>query len=239
MLRLSLRSSMLVIADSEATKRDLVSRLGIAGDRIRVVYLGVGPEFHPVSDGDEARMRLRLPQRYLIYVGRLEPRKNVKRLIQAYALARRQGVDIPLVLAGQPSWLYRDVLELPRKLGIEEHVLVTGFVPYEDLPAVYSLAVAVLFAPLYEGFGLPVLEAMACGTPVVTSNVSSPPEIAGHAALLVDPLDVEELAAAIVRVADERELRERLAAAGPRRASAFSWARTARETVAVYEEAVA
>jgi glycosyltransferase involved in cell wall biosynthesis len=240
MTRMAVRLAACVIAISEATRRDLVRRLGVPEERVRVIHYGLNPLFGPVEDARasaDALARHGLPERFLIYVGTLEPRKNVDRLIEAYALARRQGVQVPLVLAGQRGWKYAATLRRPEELGIAEHVLFRDYIPQPDLPAVYSRTDALVFTTLYEGFGLPPLEALACGAPVITSNVSSLPEVVGDAGLLVDPRRVEAIAEAIVRVATDAPLRARLAEAGPRRAAQFSWERAARETVAVYEDA--
>ena len=241
-IRLTARLATRIIAISQATKRDLVRLAGARPERVHVVYYGLNPVFRPVTDPARlaaVRARYRLPERFLIYVGTIEPRKNVDRILQGYALARaRHGVQVPLVLAGQRGWLYQDTVALPERLGISEHVRWTDYIPQHDLPAVYSQATALVFPTLYEGFGLPLLEAMACGTPVITANVSAMPEVVGDAALLVDPLNVEEIGAAIDRVSADPELRARLAVAGPNRARQFTWERAARETVAVYEEAV-
>jgi glycosyltransferase involved in cell wall biosynthesis len=243
MTRLSAHSASRIITVSRATRDDLSALLGVPERRTSVVYSGLDPVFRPVRDPATlaaVRARYGLPPRFLIYLGRIEPRKNVDRLLRGYALAReRFGVQIPLVLVGKPSWLYTDTLHLPAQLGIAEHVLLTDYLPQADLPAVYSQAEALVFATLYEGFGLPLLEAMACGTPVITSNVSSMPEVVGDVGLLVDPLSVEQIAGAIARVLEDQALRARLREAGPERARHFTWERAAQETVAVYEEAAA
>jgi glycosyltransferase involved in cell wall biosynthesis len=243
MTRVAARLATRVIAVSHATRGDLVQLTGAPGRKIRVVHNGLGHGWSSVSDPstrEALRQRYRLPARFLLYVGRLEPRKNLDRLIRAYAIAReRFGVTTPLVLAGKPSWLYMATLDLPRQLGITEHVrFLTEFIPDPDLPTLYSLSDALVFPSLYEGFGLPVLEAMACGVPVLTGNVSSMPELTGDNAVLVDPYNIHEMAHGLRRILDDELLRARLAAGGPKRASSFSWERAARETVAVYEEAV-
>lgn len=241
MVRLSARLATRVIAISQATREDLIKLAGAPPNRIRVVYNGVNPVFRPISQPEvlaAVRARNGLPDRFLIYVGTIEPRKNVDRILEGYALARkRHGVRVPLVLVGQRGWLYDGALKLPDQLGIREHIVLTDYIPLADLPAVYSQCEALVFPTLFEGFGLPPLEAMACGAPVITSNVSSLPEVVGDVGLLVNPLSTQEIAAAIHRVLTDQELRARLAEAGPRRAGQFTWDRAARETVAVYEEA--
>jgi glycosyltransferase involved in cell wall biosynthesis len=242
MTRMSVRRATLVIANSKATRDDLVTHLGVPATKIRVVYYGLNPIFAPVRERavlDAARARHGLPERFLIFVGTIEPRKNLDRVIQAYALARRlYGIDIPLVLAGQLGWLYERTIQLPRVLGIEEHVRFVPYIPQADLPAVYSQSDGLVFPTLYEGFGLPIIEALGCGAPVLTSRTSAMPEVAGGLAVLVDQFDVESIAQGLHGLLADRDYRVRTAEFGPSWASEFTWERAARETVAVYEEAL-
>ena len=241
------RSATRVLADSEATRRDLVNYYHTPPDRIAVVYPGRDETLAPVSDpallaGVRARYGLADP--YLLYVGTLQPRKNLVRLVQAFSrlpallAGQEQPPHLPgLVLAGMKGWLHDEIVSQVRALGLEGQVLLPGYVPEDDLPALLSGALAFVFPSLYEGFGLPVLEAMACGTPVICSNTSSLPEVAGDAALLVDPHDVESLARAMLRLLMNGHLRSELAARGLEQARRFSWRRCARETLAVLEAA--
>ncbi|MCL4534357.1 MAG: glycosyltransferase family 4 protein, partial [Bacteroidetes bacterium] len=176
-----------------------------------------------------------VPERFILYLGTLEPRKNVERLIEAYARLKRAG-EIPhkLVLGGARGWLYDRIFARVHELSLEEDVLFTSYIPYHELPLWYNLADIFIYPSLYEGFGLPPLEAMACGTPVVTSSGSSLPEVVGAAAMTVDPLDVSAIASAIARVLNEPSLRERLKAEGPRRAARFSWTNAAEQTLKTY-----
>jgi glycosyltransferase involved in cell wall biosynthesis len=238
------QASVLVLADSLATRQDLIRYYGLSADKISVVYPGRDETLTPVTEPTmlaAIRARYDLHQPYLLYVGTLHPRKNLVRLVQAYAqlLSEPAGhAPIPLlVLAGQKGWLYREISDEVRRLGLGERVRFTGFVPEEDLAALLSGALAFAFPSLYEGFGLPVVEAMACGTPVVCSQASSLPEVAGDAALLVDPLDTEALAAALVRVVSDEGLRHDLVLRGFQQVRSFSWQRCARETLDVLEEA--
>ena len=238
------RASTLVLADSLATREDLVRYYHLAPEKIRVVYPGRDETLTPVTDPTllaAVRARYDLQQPYLLYVGTLHPRKNLVRLVQAFArLLSRPAAGSPrplLVLAGQKGWLYAEIDEAVRRLGLEGHVRLPGYVPDEDLPALLSGALAFVFPSLYEGFGLPVVEAMACGTPVVCSRVSSLPEVAGDAALLVDPLEVEAIAAVLARVVGDEGLRRELIERGFERARQFSWQRCARETLDALEEA--
>jgi glycosyltransferase involved in cell wall biosynthesis len=180
----------------------------------------------------------------LLYVGTLHPRKNLVRLVQAFALLLRSSFSMPeplssdlqLVLAGQKGWLYDELFAQVRELGLAQRVVLTGYVPDADLPALLSGALAFVFPSLHEGFGLPVLEAMACATPVVCSSVSSLPEVAGDAALLVDPLDTESLAGAIGRIVTDEGLRRTLVERGLRQIRGFSWQRCAKEILQILEE---
>jgi glycosyltransferase involved in cell wall biosynthesis len=170
-------------------------------------------------------------------VGTIEPRKNLPKLIEGFARRRRNG-DLPhqLVCAGPYGWLSRDIEDLIERLGVEDAVTFTGYVPFEDLASLYNLAEMFVFPSLYEGFGLPVIEAMACGTPVITGQVPALTEVAGGAVEQVDLLDGESLGAAMVRLAGNRQRRRDLAALGLQRAAAFSWDRAAHETLSIYRQ---
>ena len=234
------REAERVIVPSHATKRDVVRHVGLPEDRVVVTPGGCEPRFRPVhSEGALRRVAARygLPSRYVLAVGTLEPRKNLTALLEAFARLRRgRAIDpsLRLVLAGARGWLDEPIFRTVRALGLERAVHFPGFIDDDDLPAVYSGAALFVFPSLYEGFGLPPLEAMACGVPVVTSNVSSMPEVAGDAAVLVDPRDVDGLASAIARVSGDEALRASLRAAGIARARQFSWETTARRTLDAY-----
>ncbi len=230
-----------VIAVSECTKKDIVRLYGPDEGNIRVIYEGVNPHFRPepTEVTAAARERYGLSERFILCVSTIEPRKNLTSLLEAYHVLRNQGTENKLVIVGKKGWLYESFFRRLRELGLENEVIFPGFVPDEDLPALYSAADLFVFPSLYEGFGLPVLEAMACGAPVVTSNTSSLPEVAGEAALLVDPTSVEELAGDMRRVLEKEELREELRAKGPKQAAKFRWENAARETLSVYEAVLA
>ncbi|MFN2243849.1 MAG: glycosyltransferase family 4 protein [Anaerolineae bacterium] len=246
--RYNARIATRVIADSIATRNDLLRYYRVPGERIEVVYPGRDEALGPVRDPEvlqDVRARYGLSEPYLLYVGTLHPRKNLVRLVQAFSAftkAMAAGPAKPkaepqLVLAGQKGWLYEEILNQVRKLDLVDRVVFTGYVPDADLPAVLSGAVAFVFPSLYEGFGLPVLEAMACGTPVICSNVSSLPEVAGEAALQVDPLDVEALAEAIHWVISDAGLRATLVERGYEQVQRFSWQRCASQVLQVLEDA--
>jgi glycosyltransferase involved in cell wall biosynthesis len=234
----SARRADIVLADSECTKADVVELLGVDVSRVVVVYPGVESRFQRVQDQhtlDAVRQRYNLPDRFALGLGTLQPRKNLGRLIEAYAGMREGlGSGLHLVIAGGAGWMYEGVFRRVAELGLQNLVSFPGYIADEDLPALYSLADLFVFPSLYEGFGLPVLEAMACGTPVVTSAVSSLPEVAGDAALLVDPLDTQALAEAMRRVMDDAKLRSEMVQKGLDQARRFTWSGSARQLLETY-----
>ena len=234
----SVRRADLVLADSVATRRDLIDLLGAPEPKTAALYSGVDQEFRPVRDAamlEAVRQRYRLPEHFILSLGTLQPRKNYRRLILAYdQLRQRPDFAWQLVIAGRPGWLYDDLGGLVSERGLEGRVHFVTNATDADLPALFSLADAFVLLSLYEGFGLPPLEAMACGTPVLVSNVSSLPEVVGDAGLQVDPLDVDAIAAALGRLLGDTALRRRLAEAGMKRAERFSWERAAEELVGHY-----
>jgi glycosyltransferase involved in cell wall biosynthesis len=240
--RWNAQQATLVLADSQATKDDLVRAYGVEPDKIRVVHLGRDETLGPVRDPDALAAvweRLGIGGRYLLYVGTLQPRKNLARVIEAFGrLAGDPALaDIRLVLAGKRGWLYDDLFTQVARAGLAERVIFPGYIADADLPALLSASLAFVFPSLYEGFGIPVLEAGACGVPVITSNTSSLPEVAGDAALLVDPHDVDAIADAMYRLVTDADLRAELTRRGQENIKRFSWEKCARETLAVLVEA--
>jgi glycosyltransferase involved in cell wall biosynthesis len=237
----SIRRAQRVISVSEATRADIIGFVpGAAPARLAVVPLATSAQFTnapaPAAE-EEVRRRYSLPAEFALHVSRIEPGKNLAAVLEALAILRGRGLEVPLVVAGAPTHHLRELERLWTELGIAAQVRCLGAVPAADLPHLYRLAKVFLFPSLHEGFGLPVLEAFASGTPTITARCSSLPEVAGEAALLVDPRRADELAAALGKVWRHAELRELLRARGLRRALDFSWERTAVETARVYREA--
>lgn len=237
----SARRATLVVTIAESTKRDLVERFAAPSDHVRVIYPAIDADYQPVIDPvlrASFRARLHLPERYILYLGTLEPRKNLLTLIEAYATLRALDADAPpLILAGAKGWYYQEVFDRVRSLGLERNVSFAGYVSREDQPLWYSCADLFVYPSIYEGFGLPVVEALACGTPTVTSNVSSLPEAGGDVALLVDPGSQDALAHAMREVLANPTMRPRMVEVGPQWARKFSPARMADEYADVYREA--
>jgi glycosyltransferase involved in cell wall biosynthesis len=227
-----------VIAVSESTKADLVRLLRVPAERVSVVHEGVEERFRPLpaTAVDAFRRRQDLPDHFVLYVGSLEPRKNLPLLLRAYHRLRHEGqTDWPLVLAGGKGWLYEEIFRTVQDLGLQESVRFPGFVLYDELPLWYNAAGLFVYPSLYEGFGLPALEAMACGTPVVVSAASSLPEVVGSAGVVVDCAhDEVPLSRAMGELIGGAARRAHYAAAGPVRAATFSWTQAVQETVAVY-----
>jgi glycosyltransferase involved in cell wall biosynthesis len=235
--RLSARRARCIIAVSESTKRDVVRLLGVSPEEVEVVYSGIDEVFRPLNEDQVAVFRSKrgLPERFILFVGTIEPRKNVTRLIEAFATLRPcDPAPLKLVIGGAKGWFYEDVFARVEELGLEGQVMFPGYIPVSELPLWYNAAELFVYPSLYEGFGLPPLEAMACGTPVVAANTSSLPEVVGEAGLTVDPLDVEGLAEAMRQVLSNEILWQEMRERGLQRAKGFSWTKTAQETVQVY-----
>jgi len=230
------RRAAAVIADSQSTRHDLIELVGAAPQKVHVIFPGVAPAYR-VLPASEARAHVRrrfgLDEGYILFVGTIEPRKNLDTLVEA---CRRLSWPAPLVIAGSVGWRAADIHRRLQSLQQQGHVRLLGYVPDEDLPALFNAARVFAYPSWYEGFGLPVLEAMACGTPVVTSNVSSLPEVAGPAALLVAPADAQALADALARLLHDEALAADLRERGLARTPGFSWQRTVRETAALYRQ---
>jgi len=226
-----------IITVSECSKHDIVKHYGLDPAKITVIHEAASSECVPASQAavDAIRRRYGLPERFLIHVSTIEPRKNLMRLAEALQRLRDEGLIIPLVMTGAKGWLYDDLFRRLDELDIREDVHLTGYVPAEDLAVLVSAATVATMPSVYEGFGLPVLEAMACGTPVVCSNASSLPEVGGDAARYFDPYDVAAMAEAIRVVWTDADLRAEMREQGLEQAARFSWKRAAQETLSLYE----
>jgi len=238
-----LRAADAIIAVSECSQRDAMRLYGTPAEKFRVIPEGVDARFKPLADSvrlNQVRDKYRLPERFVLFVGTIEPRKNLTTLFEAMAARRERGLEPwPLVIAGKQGWLYEPILQRIADLGLQDAVHLTGFFPDDDLPALYSAATLLAMPSRYEGFGLPVLEAMACGVPVVSSSTSSLPEVAGDAALLVPPDDVSGWADAITRVWNDASLRGQLRERGRAQAARFTWENAAQQTSEVYRQITA
>lgn len=236
----SARKADMIIAISESSKNDIIRCLHLPEEKVRVIYPGADESFRPVQDEEgleQVKSRYGIKKDFILTVGVLEPRKNLDRLIRAFdLLLSKDGFDLQMVIVGKKGWAYQPILDLPDHLGLQDRVIFTGYVPEEDLPLLYNGACLFVYPSIYEGFGIPVLEAMACGTPVITSNVSSIPEVAGDAALLVDPYDIQAIAQAIEKLLGDEELKGKMKHAGLKQARQFSWEKMALLTLEVYKE---
>ena len=235
---LAVRRASFIITDSEHARREIVEMFGVADGRIAVTPLGYPPAMDDPPDPVRAagvRQRFGLPDRYILYVGTIQPRKNLNMLIEAFAILRSNGdTTLKLVIAGRKGWLYEALFARITSLGLEQDVIFTGFVPDEDLPGLYDGACLFVYLSLFEGFGLPPLEAMARGVPVVTSNTTSLPEVVGEAGITVSPHSRDDVVEGMRRVLSDTATADNLRQAGKARARHFSWDRTERETLALY-----
>ncbi len=234
-----LRRADAIIAVSECTKRDAIRFYSLPPEKITVIYEGVNPALCPVTDAEkiaQARSRYAKNRPFLLFLSTIEPRKNISALVDVLSVLHQRGYTHRLLVVGRKGWLYQSTFDHVKKTGMESEVEFLDFVPDEELAALFAACDAFVFTSLYEGFGLPPLEAMACGAPVVCSNASSLPEVVGDAALLVNPKNVGEIVAAVERVITDRALRDDLRAKGITQATKFSWERAARETLKVYEK---
>ena len=233
-----LRRADAIIAVSECSKRDAMRLYNVPSEKITVIYEGVNPTLRPIDDLNriaDVRARYAKNQPFILCVSTIEPRKNISALVDALKLLRARGLSHRLLIAGRKGWLYQATFDHVRESGMERQVDFLDYVPDADLASLLSACDAFVFPSLYEGFGLPPLEAMTCGAPVVCTNTSSLPEVVGDAALLVNPRDVGEIADAIERVITDRALHDELRAKGIAQAKKFSWEHAAQETLSLYD----
>ena len=204
-----------------------------------MVHLGVESRFRPINNVEDFRLKNNLPSKMILNVGTLEPRKNVVSLIKAFEKLKQKGYkDYKLVIAGEKGWLYKQIFKEVEHRDLKKEILFLGVVKDEDLPMLYNCADMFVYPSLYEGFGLPPLEAMACGIPVITSNTSSLPEVIGDAGIMVDPGDVNSLCEAMYNVLTDKELRCQMSKKGLKRAKLFSWEKAANEILEIYDDAL-
>jgi len=233
----ALMTSDKIISVSNFTKREITNLYPKATKKISVIYHGVGSEFKPADEQEIIRIRKKyqLDKKYILYVGSLKNHKNIHRLIRAFS--KLSSLDIELAIAARLEQRFYNIIQLPLLLGIKEKVKFLGYVPTADLPGLYSGAEAFILPSLIEWFGLPVIEAMACGVPVIASNTGAIPEIAGEAAIYFDPTSTEEIANSIYKVLKDEKLRKYLVKMGFEKIKKFSWKTTAQKTLSVYKEA--
>jgi len=231
------KHASMILTISGYSKQDIVKQFRVAPDKVVVTHLAASPTFRTISVQEILKVKQRYGlDSYILTVGTLEPRKNMIRLLQAFALLRQSGFSYQLVHAGPRGWLFDDILAEVDRLQLQDSVRFLGRVSLEDLVGLYNAATVLVYPSLYEGFGLPVLEAMACGCPVVTSNTSSLPEVVGEAGIMVDPYDVQQLMDAIQKVLEDKALAQDMRQQGLERASLFSWQRCAQETLDAYHQ---
>lgn len=242
-VRRSARQAAQVIALSEYARNDIINSYGLNPDKVKAIPLAAPAHFGPVTDDEEiqrVRQTYGIKGDYILTVGAIQPRKNLSRLVAAYSRLHSVGPagKLPqLVLVGKCAWLYDETLSTIKQLAVSDSVILTGYVPEADLPALYSGALCFVYPSYFEGFGLPPLEAMKCGAPVIVGNQTSLPEVVGDAGVLLDPFDIDDIAAKIEAVVSNGNLRAELRVKGLSRAKLFDWRETARQTLAVYEKA--
>lgn len=229
-----------LIAVSEHTKKDAIKVLGIPENKITVIH-EAADERYKVIDDPKAHHRIREKYKLgdkpiILHIGTLEPRKNLSFLIKSFSIAKKDGLDASLVITGKKGWYYEGLFTLVDELELQDNVIFTGYVDDEDIPTLYNVAAVFTFPSQYEGFGLPPLEAMASGTPVISSNTSSMPEVVGDAGILLPPKNEAKWAEAMTQVISDKKLQQSMRAKGLEQAKKFSWEKCARETIAVYEK---
>jgi len=235
-IKQTVKRADMIITVSEFSKERITEKLRVPDEKIKVIYPGVNAEFYPQEDEPVAKVKdkFRINKRYILYVGKFEPQKNIIRILETFQRVSTLE-DVLLVMAGPFNWYYYIARKKAEELNISDKIVFTGFVRDKEMSALYSGASLFYFPSLYEGFGMPVLEAMACGTPVVTSPVCSIPEVAGDAAIFADPSSPEKMTDAIVRCMNDQVLRDALISKGRKRSEKFSWNETAVKTLEAYQ----
>jgi len=236
-----LKNTDRIITISENSKKDIIKILKVPEEKIIVTYLGIENKFKQVKDKqllERIRKKYKLPKRFILFVGTIEPRKNLTSLLSALSDIRKSGLEIQLVIVGRMGWMQNNILEIIEKLNIKRDVVFTGFIKDKDLPCLYNLAEVFVYPSLYEGFGLPVLEAIACGCPVITINTSSLPEVIGEAGILINPNNLNELINSIKKVLTDEKIKNKMINEGFFQAKKFSCQNCAKETLKVYEKLI-
>lgn len=241
-VRSTARSASHIVTDSNYSREDILRTYRLPEERVTTTPLAASSRFKPVEDAQELKLTLNkygIENDYILAVGSIQPRKNIPRLIRAYASLFSQpgaGTHIPkLVIAGKPAWLFKETIKTAAASAARDHIIFTGYVPEVDLPALYTGATCFAYPSIFEGFGIPLLEAMGCGTPTITSDRTCFPEVVGDASLMIDPFDEISIADALRRIISDVSLRQQLRSRGFKQSSLFNWRQTARLTLAVYD----
>jgi glycosyltransferase involved in cell wall biosynthesis len=239
----SVKKAQHILADSQATKDDLINLYAVKEEKVTVLLSGISPRYTPVTSSQlvlTIRNKYNIDKApYLFTIGTIQPRKNYSRCIRALKVLRDAGYDLALVIAGGKGWLEDEMYKTLDETKLHDSVHLIGFADDQDIAALYSGAEAVLFPSLYEGFGFPVLEGMACGTPVITSNISSLPEVAGDAAIMINPYEVEAIADAVKRILEDSTLRSSMIEKGFAQAAKFTWEKSAKQLLQIYANRLA
>lgn len=234
-LKRSCRDADVILTVSQNSRNEIAEFMNVPLDKIEIAYPAVDKAiFHPNKNYNLIKEKYHIHNDYILYFGTLEPRKNITSIIKAFKIISEKNKDINLVLAGKKGWMYDEIFQLVKGLHLEDRVIFTGYVPEEDAPVLYSCAVIFVFPSLYEGFGIPPLEAMACGTPVIVSNVASLPEVVGDAGILVNPYDIENIAHEMDTLINDSELRKQCSEKGLEQAKKFSWEDSAKKVIGIY-----
>ncbi len=226
------------VADSQSTKDDIIKHLHVSENKIDVAYAGIDDSYRVLRNTEKVLRKYKIDYPFLLHVGVIEPRKNLVRLVRVFNQLRKVNKKYKLVLVGPRGWKSRKVFETIKKYNLQKHIIFIGKVPEPDLPLFYNSADFSVYSSIYEGFGMPVVEAMACGCPVITSNISSLPEIAGNAAILVNPFSAKSIFSAMQTLIEDESLRKKLSKRGLEQSKKFSWEKCAKQTLNVYEKLV-
>ncbi len=243
-IQYSVNRSDKIITVSESSKKDIIKFLNIDKSKIEVVYNGVEYDrfnkYYSEDEKSKVRVKYNLPENYILYMGTLEPRKNIESIVEAFSLLKKESTlsnkNIKLVIAGKKGWLFENIFNLVNKLNLKDEVIFTDYIDENDKSIIYNMGSLFIFPSLYEGFGIPVLEAMASSVPVITSNVSSLPEVAGDAAILVAPKDIKSIAKYMEKILADEELNKNLVEKGHEQAKKFTWESSAEKLVNIYRD---